>query len=287
MIYDRLRTDEALNEMLARFDGGAAVFYQRAPKASNGKWGAAEYPRMDFSLDWKEETQRGALGALIVNIWCSQREGMEPELIEAATRGALHMAFTRPDKDYAYGFFWARTDAFEAGAANGIYGATLLFDLLSVATGGGCEPCAAQALNNWMSESLPSFRAIGAIDEGCWGQASNDSPYYAWRVAEEHDAEAMFACQWRNGVARGHLYAPDAEKRRAAAGLVRDRLSAVNHLALEQDGPMLLQGVSLPMDGEYLMNGQIEARYRYGRIEKKKTEPGGERLAHVMMRGTG
>lgn len=271
-VYEYLAGDEKLKELLALFDGRAAVFHQRVPARYNDKWMDECFPRLDFSIDWFEEKKSGVSGSLIINIWCAGKSA-EPEKIERAVKGKLDRAFVKAEGGARMGFFWARTDGFESGAKDNAYGSTMLFEIESFPVE---ENRATVTLNSWSKERFTSLALLGELPEDGFCKATDERPILAWRIHEEISAEAMFACRFFEGEARAFLYAPGENRRREISDALFVELGREGHLLMDNEGPLLIKNV--------LSSSEVRVLYRYGRVDEEKIHPPGEALMKLVVR---
>lgn len=282
MIYDRLRSDEDIEEMTATFDGGAAVFYQMAAPQDDSRWGSAiQYPRIDYLLDMMDNPARNANGILTINVWCDTQLGVEPEEIESRIKALLHASFAQAD-DYPYCFSWVRSDAFEIKKQQEetvrVIGVTVSFDVIACPKQETAYPDPIKALNDWTKEILPDATVICKDTIEGWLTPTSEKPAVYWQVVSEDIKEQHFAYTWLNFVAEGHVYAPTADDRLHTMAILKTAASLIGHVEMEDGSPLLQKNFESKPQLNYPKVGQLKFEGSFGILQPK---------SHLSKGGTG
>lgn len=282
MIYDRLRNDQTIERLTARYGGGAAVFYQSAAPQDDSRWESPiQYPRIDYILDMMENPARNANGVLTINVWCDTQFGAEPEEIESRIRALLHASFAQAD-DYPYCFAWIRSDAFEIKKQQEetvrTIGVTVSFDVIACPRQETVNPDPIKAMNDWTKATIPNAKVIGKDTITGWFTPTNANPAIYWRVASESIKERHFAYTWLNITMEGHVYAPTADERLHTMAILKTAASLIGHVEMEDGSPLLLNSFEAKPHLNYTKTGQLKAEGFFGIMQPK---------SHLSTNGTG
>lgn len=281
MIFRRLTEDEALGELLARFDGRPAIFYQRAEAPDNPKWGAEQYPRVDYIVDKQENPARNTSGVLTMNVWCDTEYGAEPEDVEIKLRDLLHATFVQAD-DGVYCFGWNRSDAFEAKDQDSqtvhTVGVTITFDLIACPCHYTMCPDPIKAMNLWTKTVLPGAIVIGEDNIDGWLVPTRDKPVVYWRLAAQNIKRRHFTHTWLDVTIEGHVYARDAADRLYNLVKLNTAQALAGHVPMEDTSPLFLKDFLCQPHLNYLMTGQIRAIGNFGILQPP---------SHLVNRATG
>ena len=270
MIYQRLLTDETLGELLAKFNGKPAVFYQRPASADDKHWGEVQYPRIDYIVDLQENPSRNTSGVLTMNVWCDTEYGVEPEYIERRLRQLLHTAFAQAD-DYAYCLAWLRSDAFEiknkADESVRTYGVTVLFDLMACPSQYTMYPDPIKGMNLWTKQVLPGAIVIGEDDIDGWLIPTREKPVIYWRLVSQPKTRQHFTHTWLNITIEGHVYCGNAGDRLYSLIRLNTAYALIGHITLEDTSPLFLRDFSVQPQLNYITTGQIKASGTFGLLQ--------------------
>ena len=271
MIYSRLRSDETLAELTAKYNGGAAVFYQRPATADNARWESKiQYPRIDYTLDMMENPERNTSGALTVNVWCDTQVGAEPEDIESRLRALLHASFAQTD-DTAYCFAWVRSDAFEVKQQKEetarTIGVTVLFDVMACPALTTLYPDPIKAMNTWTKEVLPNAVVIGEDQITDWITPTRNEPVIYWRLSSQDIKQQHYTHTWMNITIEGHVYCIDAADRLYNLAQLNTAAALLGHVPMEDTSPLFLRRFDCKPHLNYLRTGQIHAEGEFGLLQ--------------------
>ncbi len=271
MIYRRLRDDEVLSELTAKYNGRAAIFYQHPATPENAMWeGKIQYPRIDYTIDLMENPARNTSGVLTINIWCDTQVGAEPEDIEARVRDLLHATFAQAD-DYPYCFAWVRSDAFEAKVEKEqmtrTIGITTIFDIMACPSQYTMYPDPIKAMNDWTKKVLPDAVVIGHDEISGWVTPTREKPVVYWRLASIGIQQRHFTHTWLNANIEGHVYAKTAADRLYNLVKLNTAQALAGHIPMEDTSPLFLKDYSCKPHLNYLSQGQIQAQGRFGILQ--------------------
>lgn len=271
MIYQRLLNDEELYELLAKYNGGPAVFNQRPPTPEDEHWDdVVQYPRIDFNVDTQENPARNTSGVLSMSVWCDTQYGYEPEDIERRLRQLFHTAFAQAD-DYAYCLAWLRTDAFEiknkADETVRTYGVTVLFDLMACPSQYTLTPDPIKGMNLWTKSVLPDAIVIGEDTIEDWLIPTREQPVIYWRMTSQAKARQHFAYTWMAIGIEGHVYCENAADRLYNLVQLNTAHALIGHIPLEDRSPLFLKDFSVQPQLNYFTTGQIKARGYFGLLQ--------------------
>lgn len=282
MIYHRLRDDEVLKGLTAKYNGGAAIFYQRPASAESVRWQSSiQYPRIDYTLDLVENPARGTSGVLTINVWCDTQVGAEPEDIGVRLRELLHATFACAD-DFTYCFAWVRSDAFEIKTQREetarTIGLTVIFDVTACPCQYTMYPDPIRGLNAWTRSVLPNAVIIGDDEIDEWLVPTRDRPAIYWRLTAQSKAKQTFACTWLNISAECHVYCRDAADRLYNLIQLNTAHALIGHITLEDSSPLFLRSFSVQPHMNYITTGQIKVAGNFGILQPE---------SHFSNRGTG
>lgn len=270
MLYQRLTGCEDLAALLAEYDGGPAIFYQRPATADDRKWGEWQYPRIDYNVDMQENPARNTSGVLSINVWCDAEHGAEPEDIERTLRSLLHAVFAQAD-DYPYSFSWARTDAFEVKVekeqAARTIGVTALFDIMAYPSQITFCPDPIRAMNDWTKAILPHATVIGLDDIDGWLVPTRENPAIYWRLAAQGAQRKHFTHSWVDVVLEGYVCARSAADRLYGLTRINTAAALVGHIRMEDGSPLFLTNFTCKPHLSHLTQGQIQANGRFGILQ--------------------
>ncbi len=271
MIYSRLRQDTQLEGLTAKYNGGAAVFYQRTAPQSDSRWESEiQYPRIDYILDMMENPERNSSGVLTVNVWCDTQVGAEPEDIEYRLRALLHASFAQTD-DMAYCFAWVRTDAFEVKQQKEetvrTIGVTVLFDVMACPALSTLYPDPVKAMNDWTKEILPNSTVIGKDTFTGWITPTRANPVIYWRLTGQTPKEKHFTHTWMDITLEGHVYCINAADRLYNIAQINTAEALAGHIPMEDTSPLFLKNFSCRPHMNYMKTGQIHTEGTFGLLQ--------------------
>lgn len=274
MLYRRMKSNSKLSELLAKYNGEPAIFYQRAATADDDKWGDMQYPRIDYTVDMQENPARNTSGILAMHVWCNTNYGAEPEDIENEVRICLHSTFAQADDD-VYCFAWQRSDAFEVKTNEDesicTIGETLIFDIVACPCQYTMYPDPIKAVNMWTKSVIPTAIVVGVDCINGWASPTRENPIIYWRLASQGVERKQFVCTWLSVTIEGHVYAKTAADRLYNLSRLNTAHALAHHIVMEDTSPLFFKRFSVKPHLNYLVQGQIEANAYFGVLQTQKS----------------
>lgn len=285
MVNQRLKGDPGLASLLASFDGTPAVFYQQAPHAQHTGWGKHQYPRIDFIIDTQEDPARNTSGVLTIHVWCDATSPAEPETIDIRLRALLHAMFARAD-DNPYCIAWVRSDAWQIRnkdeASGDTFGITLTFDLIAFPPQQTTSPDPVDAINAWTKTIMPEATIIGLDDFTGWLEPTRAAPVVYWRNVQQSINQQKHVVTWLDVTLEGHVFARSAPDRLSALTRIETAAAMINHITMDDSSPMFITNIFMMQQMNYIRQGQLTARARYGILQDWYSNPPAEpKLRHI------
>lgn len=285
MVYQRLIGDPGLASLLTTHDGKPAIFYQQAPHSEHKGWAEKQYPRIDYTINMMEDPARNTSGILTTHVWCDATSEAEPETIEIRLRQLLHAVFARPD-DTPYCIAWVRSDAWRIGnkdeTTEETFGTTLTFDLIAFPPQTTTSPDPIDAINAWTKALLPDATVIGLDDFEGWLEPTKDTPVIYWRNVQHSVHQQKHVMTWLNVTLEGHVFARSAQDRLAVLVQIETAAAMANHITMDDSSPMFIMQITMMQQMNYIRQGQIVARARYGILQDwYKNPPAGPKLNDI------
>lgn len=272
LLYNRLCDYEPLVNMLSKFDGRPAVFYQAAPDDGQKGWnGKSQYPRLVYDIDMQADTERKSSGTLLVALFCD-RTGTEPEEIEPLVRGCLRDIFLKSDGSFPYCFAWAREEAFDMGGGieqggtkqRGVIGEDIRFDILEFPTQETTDPDPIAALNQYMQEIYPEAYVIGLTHMDAVTEPEPKKPVIYCRLLRMEETEVTNTVIWVDARVAVHVICPSSEMRLKTAADIGYRMASKAEIIMLDRSPMRPVRLSVDNTADYLQTGQITVTLHYG-----------------------
>ena len=277
LIYNRLKKYEPLTNLLCKYDGEPAVFYQTAPDDKQKGWGQGnQYPRLVFDLDMQANTERRSSGTLLAAVFCD-RVGTEPEQIEPMVRECLKDIFIKPADSFPYCFAWARTDAFDLGGGldqggtkqRAVIGEDIRFDILEFPIQETTDPDPVAALNLYLQEMLPEAYVVGITHMDEITVAEPKKPVLYCRLLGMEEASVTNTVIWVNARVAIHVICPSAEMRLKIAADIAYRMTAKAEIIMLDHSPMRPTRLAVDNTTDYMRTGQISTTLYYGLLRWK------------------
>ena len=167
LICQRLSTINQVAIRLAVYAEKPAVFFQNVPDDTSEAWtSVAQYPRIVLSMDMFANAERNIMGALVVDIICTE-EGLPPEEIEPYVRQALEGVLFTPKGEATFSPKWRNTQVFrENNVTDKSYniGMTLNFDIYEFPLLETSDPDPIAAINFYAKDWDKELVVIGHSD---------------------------------------------------------------------------------------------------------------------------
>lgn len=260
LIRKRLIEDPFLQEHLATFRGTPAVFQRQAPADTDNGWDGAQYPRIDFLVDWLENAERKVQGSVTINTWALLTSAAKAPEIERRIRELLDGAFFHPEGQPPAALRWAQSDMVEAGNDNEIIvGIATTFDLLAFPPQTTFLPDPIQALTKWAAGKYPTLQ----VDPATWSPA-DDTPSLYWRLAGVAGFEPLSWGSWVTVNIAGHVLAPSPMRRLEWVRRLTEALALDRRVRLADGSQLEILAVSADSALDQLTAGQIQMTARFG-----------------------
>jgi hypothetical protein len=265
-LYARLTSESALNSYLATFGGKPAVFERQAPPDTDRGWSAAQYPRIDYTVDWSEDPERKTQGTLEINTWCLLTTSTPPESVERRIRDVLDGSIFKPAIEPITAFKWRASNPFEAGNEKQglVIGITLMFDLLSFPTQTTYEPDPIAALQAWTSAKLPGLQA----DPESWAPTDANPAVY-FRLSNLTAADFKPSVTWMDAVINIHVLAPTPGGRIPWIKQITEQIAQDRQTNLLDGSPVFFRTIAADSTADQLRVGQIRLTVRYGVLRSR------------------
>lgn len=260
LIRKRLIEDPIIQSQLATFNGQPAVFQRQAPSDTDDGWNGLQYPRIDFVVDWQENSERKVQGTASFNILALTVSQAKPNDVERRVRELLDGAFFHPVGHATTALRWAQSDMFEAGNDNElIIGITVLFDLLAFPVQTTFSPDPILALNNWAGNRFPELQ----VNPATWTPADT-SPALYWRLAGIASVEPLNWGSWLTANIAGHVLAPSPISRLEWVRRLTESLALERRIILDDGSRMEILSISADSSSDQLTTGQVQLSVRFG-----------------------
>lgn len=267
LIYGRLEDSEDLKKDLTKYNGSPAIFLQKAPDDTAQGWAKdkAQYPRLDYLVDYVHDPERHSSGMITVNIYSSEEE-KHPEDLAPAVREALTDVILQTD-DRPYAIAWDRTELFELKNSISpdtlVNGAMLTFLLIAFPSQETRNPDPVKGLQEFLHLWDPDSLVIGRDQIEDVYEPSDNRPAFYCRVMNYRTARETFALRWIDCQIAVHVIAPSPEGRAGWTRYLADSLDIPGEVTLLDGSPMLIDVIEIDNGAEYLTRGQLTIKAQY------------------------
>lgn len=295
LIHEQVSADPQLGGMLAAYNKGPAVFYQKAPHDSRPGWGNPKYPRLDFNVDTRHDPERKTAGTLTFNIWCSSEcpeiGNQDPDrAIEARLLELVSGTFYTGSDRATVCAEWERSDEFVAanqnqGSLPEVYGLTVTFELLEFPEQITTDPDPIQGLNQWTKRHFGKMAAI-AYDEmpPIW-KPTEGNPAIYWRFEGTTSAQQGVAVTWYTGTFAAHILTENVTERNRWAKAIIERAQVDGEVILPDTSPMFIKRITIRHNADPLREGQLGLTGQYGVLYQQRAETAGIRVRQTQLKG--
>lgn len=280
LIRRRLVGDAALSAALARHANLPAVFYASPPDDTDGGWnGGAQYPRVEFSVDWRNEPECDTGGTVSVDVVCAATSAASPEQVAKSVKAALSGVFFAPTGAHVFALAWESAQAYQMGALVRqeplIYGLTLAFRLTAFPERETIDPDPVMGLNRYVRRWSADARLVGDLSGADFFQPTDAHPVVYVRPLNKATDSITNMVVWVNADLALHLFAPGAQARQMWLESFSQRLQLDGEIRLMDGSPMLVKGVKWTATADEA-SGQLTVSARYGLLRRP-------RYAHPLM----
>lgn len=276
LLYKRLSQSEEFTKYLSRYAESPAVF-STPPDEEDDGWmkGITHYPMAVFNIDLQASEERKSVGTLLVSLLCQNSEDVEPEIIEGKLKNCLKDILLSPDGCSVYAFAWARTDSFEITEKKNdlVIGCDVRFDILEYTSQETSDPDPILATGAYIRKLYPNCRVIGLDVLEDITEASNNQPVIYCRLNAVEKAEETNTVAWMVGDIAIHILCPDNIIRLKMIEDITNTLSLDGEIIMLDKSPMFLKQLQMDNKSDYLKDGQIFIKGRYGLLRYKPKPP--------------
>lgn len=295
LLLAQLREDGRLVEVLTKYGGETAVFYQNAPMDVDPLWEGACFPRVEFFIDRSRDLERKTAGSLYLSVKTTSRDvsstggNLERDielLLTEIVGGTFYSPEGGMEKEGAiFGVEWVRSDAWvksyndrsnEAGAVE-LYGVDLTFDLIAFPKQVTTNPDPVEGAKLFVKERFPQVVVIGLDEIPRIFKPSDEVPALYWRFAGyEGDFRQTYSVNWYRGILALHLFTETLGERNRLLKEVAELLQLQGEILLLDQSPLFLQKVTVLHEGDSLREGQLRISGEYGvLVSERKSRPCG------------
>lgn len=279
-LYEHLMAQDVLKSLLAYYDGGAAVFNQKAPSDVDALWeDGPQYPRVVFAEDMQDDSERAMGGTLSIDVMCKDGAEFEsgfdtrmkmvlPEDLEPLVRGFIDGYF------FSRGTFtvaaqWKNSSYFTDPTEH-VIGVTMAFELLAFPIITTDNPDIVSRFNAW-SADIDGLVVINhdELPATAWRPDDETSAIY-WRVIQDKECTwipSTFQTLMRTALVRCHIFSKDMA---TAARVARDltvRLHSQKRLLKDGETPIMVNRDNVIENGaDPLRTGQLTVDATYAII---------------------
>lgn len=279
LIRQRLLAINQIAIRLAVYADKPAIFFQSVPDDNSKAWTSiAQYPRIVLSMDVFANAERNIMGALTVDIICTEI-GTPPEEIEPYVRQALEGVFFTPKGDTTFSPKWRNTQVFrENNSTDKSFniGMTLNFDIYEFPFLETSDPDPIAAINFYAKAWDKHLVVIGKAELPEIFEPTRQSPVAYFRCVSENVDRQTNTVVWITGDLVLHLFAPNLRDRMEWLEQFAQSLSLDGEVTMLDGSPMFIRNVKRDSRADEV-TGQLTIGVRYGLLRKPN-------YAHTMMR---
>lgn len=261
--------EEGLGNMLAKFAGQPAIFYQEAPIDTAPEWGETQYPRIVFTADTFADAERGRRKSLSVDILCAAT-GPAPEEIEPFVREALAGVFFSPDDLETFSAKWRETQVFKeniTGREDMLFGMTVNFDIYEYPLLETSDPDPIMAICRYAQEWDENLSVIGASELPDIYKPTRDNPAVWFSRGSTSIDRQTNTVVWMNTDLIAHFFAPSLKDRIAWVEQFSQSLALDGRIIMLDKSPMFLQRLIGDAAGDEI-SGQLTIGVQFGILRR-------------------
>lgn len=263
--------EEIFRDLLTTYDGLPAIFNQEAPDDQDEKWASgAQYGRIVFAVDMREDPERAASGSLMVDIMCKKGfPSPPPEEIEPVVRKLIDGYFFPTENQGVMATQWKTSNSFSVPDQQ-IAGVTIVFSILAFPLQSTCtDPEPIFLLNEWTKDLYANSYVIGhdSLPIEAW-KPSDACPAIYWRVVQTSKCSWIpdtYAVSWRTAVLKCHIMAPSYHE---VSNILTDmsyRLSLAKRLPFKDGSPLFTdRNIQTQPGADPLRTGQLTIEGTFG-----------------------
>lgn len=283
-LYEHLKAQPELAELLTNYNGEPAIFNQEAPPDTDTLWSSvSQYARIVFAEDLQGDPERVMGGTLVVDVMCHEGDPL-PEEIEPVIRRLIHGYFFS-NGTFTVAAQWKVSQPFTE-PTDEVIGCTISFELLGFPVLTTDAPDVIGRLNEWTAQNFPGLHVINhqPLPESAWKPTGNETAVY-WRLVQDSPAGWIpdtAQTIWRTATIRGHIFSEDLSKASTEARELIVALYASKRLRRAGETPIMVNRKNSQDNGaDPLRTGQVTVEATYGVIVRFGTD---ETINHINYR---
>lgn len=268
-LYEHLKAQPELTDLLTTYNREPAIFNQEAPSDTDELWSSvSQYARIVFAVDLQGDPERVMGGTLVVDVSCHEEDPL-PEEIEPVIRRLIHGYFFS-NGTFTVAAQWKISQPFTE-PTDEVIGCTISFELLGFPVLTTNAPDVIGRLNEWTAQNFPGLHVINydALPSSAWKPMGEESAVY-WRLVQDNPAGWIpdtYHTIWRTATIRGHIFSEDIS---TASTVSRDLIVALyadKRLLKEEETPIMVnRNNSQDTGADPLRTGQVTVEGTYGII---------------------
>lgn len=270
LIRRQLMANNQIAIRLAQYAKQPAIFFQSVPDDKSPAWSSvAQYPRIVLTMDVFANAERNTMGALAVDIICSEI-GVLPEEIEPHVRQALEGTFFTPKGAATFSPKWRNTQIFrEQNVTDKSYnvGMTLNFDIYEFPLMESSDPDPIAAINSFAESWDKELAVIGRSELPEIFKPGRHSPVVYFRRANINVESQTNTVVWLIGDIAVHLFAPALGDRIEWLEQFAQSIALNGEVTMLDGSPMFVRYVKGDAKADEVA-GQLTIGVRYGLLRK-------------------
>lgn len=283
LLIQQLKSNSDICGSLTTYGGGPAIFYQESPKDTDPNWDGSCFPRLDFVIDRRSDSERNTSGSLSLSVWVSSKDlsptggNLERE-IELKLIDLISGTFYSPEGKDAIGIEWVHSSAFvktkdsEIDAVD-VFGVELRFDLISFTAQETTDPDPVQGANAFIKEHYPDMVVIGEDELPPIWKPSDDNPALYWRFrGYEGGVRQTYSVNWYLANLALHVFTDSIHTRNTWLKAAAELMNMKGEIILLDYSPMFIQKLRIFHEGHPLHEGQLVLQGEFGVLVSQRKE---------------
>ena len=273
VLYKALQGSDTFAGILAKHDGKPAVFYSSAANGADANWGAEQYPRCNYMIEWLNDAERKRAGVLTIDVFCINEA---PEDIGESLVSEFSGAFMAKNEQ-TYSIIWSRTDPFEVeGSEPRVVGVSVYFDIIAFPIQETTTPDPVLSTMAWIKNGWPDVHVVG-VDESVefWKPTDENPVCYVRMSGETSNVKPTYVCSWLNANVVIHIICPSVKARMEWIKRFTNVLALEAEIITDDGSPMFIKSTTVDNGANPITAGQLIFVGEYGVLRKvvEDTEP--------------
>ena len=271
IIYDYLKSNEKITNLLTSYDTRPAIFNLEAPTDMDEEWGTGpQYPRMVYELSMQDNSERKTSGTLSIDFFFAKDGGLFMENVEPIIRNEVNGCFFSDETD-TIAAQYQRTDPFStAEDAGRITGFTVTFDVMAFPPQFTAHPDPVHATYRLLKELFPESIYIGVDNiQSAW-KATDEIPAMYCRLHQINPGTytGNYNTTWFNPVMQVHFFSETMQKRISMVKTLIEIIQQQTRIFFENKQWMFVQRLAVTTGADPLKTGQVTIEATYGVVRK-------------------